>query len=544
MRTATCVKTRSGYRWSFPVTDDDLPAPDATEQAKADLRVYVDPNKYNPNDLGNANMFTDFHRDTVRGLEGTSRWVVWDENSNRFRIRDTDQGLYNDFCAPAVENRLKRAAELERAAARASAGTDDATAINQRANKLETRATATGQLTAMKRYLEIAHTQNAVNRTYFDNDPRLLGVAAGQVLDFRVLVDGDSAAGAIRPASRNDAVLYHAPTQFDPAARSDWVDDYLSKFLPDVEYRRDVFRLLGYCLQRGNPKRLMLFVKGETGSGKSTLLRLFRETIGELGSTVNMSIFRGRAEGPTPEILDAAYQFVTFSSELSGRVKMHGDHVKMITGAGDEIAGRYMYKDFIHKVQPWFTPLIATNAMPSVVDADEALKRRILVLPFDHRLPDADQTDRDFSATDKQHFLRLLVEGRVDVLRGNLRLDRLHPAILTATAEAHADLSFFQSWRSTAVRPVSGAPRHGWAVAIDDAWTHFDREQKDAQLGHDSRIDRTQFNKQIRDAFGKPQSRKRKRVQKLPHSEENSVSKSILLGLEWALPVVAKAFGR
>ncbi|NMM82840.1 hypothetical protein B2J88_00390 [Rhodococcus sp. SRB_17] len=530
-------------RWTFelPAVDGDIVA-EQIQSVRDGFREMVDPNNYSPNDLGNANMFTDYHGDNLRGLQGTSSWVAWDSRQDRYSQRIADQSLYNDFCAPAVERRLRKAAEAERNLARSTGKEDDAKAANNRAKALEVRANATGQLAAMEKYLKIAHTNAAVSRTDFDGNPNLLGVGDGKVLDFARILAGDGWNSALRPATREDMVLYHTPTEFDPDAQTAWVDDYLDKFLPDEAYRREVFRFLGYTLQRGNPARIALFIKGDTGSGKSTLLRLFREAIGDLGGTVNLSVFRSKADGPSPEILSAVYLFVTFSSELSTRTKMHADHVKMITGAGDEVAARDMYQSVVHKVQPWFTPIIATNEMPTITDADEALKRRLLVLPFNRQLRDSEQTDHAITTADRQHFLRLLVEGRLDYLQNGIDLGNLHPDILSATAEGHSDLSFFQSWQSSSVK-VAESPRHGWAVTPADAWTHFDREQRNSGLTHDSRLDRTQFAKRMRDAFGKPQSRKRKLDLKKTHTAANTQGKSIYLTLEWADQLSARLFG-
>ncbi|GAB6920100.1 hypothetical protein JCM9803A_05500 [Rhodococcus erythropolis] len=531
-------------RWTFTLQASNRDSVAEQIQSVRDgYREIVDPNLYSPNDLGNANMFTDYHGDNLRGLRGTSSWVAWDSREGRYSQRIADQSLYNDFCAPAVERRLRKAAEEERNLARSTGKEDDAKAANARAKNLEVRANATGQLAAMEKYLKIAHTNAAVARTDFDGNEKLLGVGGGKVLDFAGLMAGGGWGSALRPATREDMVLYHTPTEFDPNAQSDWVEDYLEKFLPDEAYRREVFRFLGYTLQRGNPARLALFIKGDTGSGKSTLLRLFREAIGDLGGTVNLSVFRSKADGPAPEILSAIYLFVTFSSELSTRAKMHADHVKMITGAGDEVAARDMYQSVVHKVQPWFTPIIATNEMPTIVDADEALKRRLVVLPFDKQLRDSEQSDHTITTADRQHFLRLLVEGRLDYLRNGLDLGNFHPDIRTATTEAHSDLSYFQSWQSTALKRGSETPRHGWAVTPTDAWTHFDREQRESGLTHDNRLDRTQFAKRMRDAFGKPQSRKRKRDSRQTHGAANTQSKSIYLTLEWADRLSAKNFG-
>ena len=75
-----------------------------------------------------------------------------------------------------------------------------------------------------------------------------------------------------------------------------------------------------------------------------------------------------------------------FPVEVGNRNRLHSDVIKRLTG-GDSISARALYSNVVVQQIPMFTPIIATNSMPTIEDGDAALWRRLLVLPFDTSVP-------------------------------------------------------------------------------------------------------------------------------------------------------------
>ena len=70
--------------------------------------------------------------------------------------------------------------------------------------------------------------------------------------------------------------------------------------------------------------------------------------------------------------------------------------LKALTG-GDPIAARFMRQDFFEYI-PQFKLLIAGNHKPSFRNVDEAIRRRVKLVPFTVTIPEA---ERDQRAIDK-----------------------------------------------------------------------------------------------------------------------------------------------
>jgi phage/plasmid-associated DNA primase len=69
-----------------------------------------------------------------------------------------------------------------------------------------------------------------------------------------------------------------------------------------------------------------------------------------------------------------------FSSEASTEWELHADQIKSLTG-GDSISVRDLYgnADDMTNQTPECTPVLATNAVPTIIGADEAIWRRLIV---------------------------------------------------------------------------------------------------------------------------------------------------------------------
>ena len=79
--------------------------------------------------------------------------------------------------------------------------------------------------------------------------------------------------------------------------------------------------------------------------------------------------------------------------------------LKSITG-GDEIAARFMRQDFF-EYQPQFKFLIAGNHKPSLRSIEEAIRRRLHLIPFNVTVPPGDR-DPELAEKLKEEWPRIL----------------------------------------------------------------------------------------------------------------------------------------
>lgn len=174
--------------------------------------------------------------------------------------------------------------------------------------------------------------------------------------------------------------------------------NFLKRVLPSQELRRYVQKLLGYSLLDGNPRRLLIFVKGGTSTGKSVFAETVMAALGSYAGPFNMSLLRdNQDEKPRADIVESLTQRIIFASETSSAWHLHADAIKRMTGM-DTIKARLPHRGEYFERIPAFTPWVRTNEVPQVTAADMALDRRLVVIPFDQTILEAEEDEEAMNA--------------------------------------------------------------------------------------------------------------------------------------------------
>ncbi|MEU4414467.1 bifunctional DNA primase/polymerase [Nocardia salmonicida] len=473
--------------------------------------VAVDAAEYEDNDLGRAELFMAAYDGRVIGLSDSDEFRVW--TAGRW-------ATYNEHQVGKVLWRKGVGGPLREAADRLDGEADELDAagdaeaakdVRRRAVDYRRRAVAAGNRTQIRNGLALARVDPDYARpsSAFDRSA-LLGTGGGVLDPERYAVSGD-VADLVRPARRTDFVSRSIGFEFEPDAHGPYVDKFLALFLPDEVLRADVFRVLGAAaLTVGNPIGKLVVLRGEPSTGKSTALSLLAAALGEYAGTVSSAVFRAPThDNASPELANALDWRLVTLSESSRRDHLHADVVKRLTGGLDQISVRRLYSNDVLTKVPAFAPIMATNAMPTIQDADAAVRKRLLTLPFDVQHLDGPLQGVELTDADRSHFLRELVDGFADWKRRGL--EDLHPSIGAATAEAFADTSPFQKWSAEHL-VTAGDLAAGSRVAGSLAWDHFALWQDTARLRPADRLDRGQFLTAMRDAYGAAVDGKLKRA--------------------------------
>lgn len=190
-----------------------------------------------------------------------------------------------------------------------------------------------------------------------------------------------------------------------------WIN-YLDTFLPDLNVRYAVQRALGYCLFGNNFERKIIFLYGDSSTGKSTITELLLETLGTYGGTVEMSFFKPKELNPIGKKSLGNRVVVNTEASDTGE-KLSADAIKRMTGQ-DKISIEIKYSNEITEGVPAYVPIIATNHAPQLDGIDNALRKRVLVYPFNHQI--AEEKDlvhrfNEIKAQCPEAFLAWLVDG-------------------------------------------------------------------------------------------------------------------------------------
>jgi putative DNA primase/helicase len=191
---------------------------------------------------------------------------------------------------------------------------------------------------------------------------------------------------------------------------------------------------VGYALTGETREKVLFFLLGPTDSGKTTFLEVIRMLMGDYARTTDAQTFIFGKYGARQIRNDIARlqgaRFVS-ASEAAGGGKLDEPLVKQLTGR-DTVMARFLYKEFEEFV-PEFKVFLAANRMPRMTGYDEALWNRIVILPFDVRIP-KDLQDRNLIHRLREELPGILawaVQGCLEYQREGLKA----PSDVRKTAE-------------------------------------------------------------------------------------------------------------
>lgn len=311
---------------------------------------------------GNADRFMHLFGRDVLWCEQRGCWLVWDGTCWR-----TD----------AMRRVAELAEQTMQALGAAARGDEDA-------QKWAVRCTKTAA--PAREMLEVVKHRAPVAMDALDADGWRLGVANGVI---------DLCSGALRPHDRADRITLLSPVQYDPAATCPRWDAFLYEIMAGDEAMVSALqRLAGYCLTGDISVQMLPIFHGPGGNGKNVLLDTLMGILGPHAAEAPdglLTVRRGGDEHPT-EIADLLGKRLVVASETDEGRKMRIGLVKKLTG-NKYLKGRYMRQDYFQFVRTHKTILV-TNNRPIVTETSNAIWRRLRLIPFDVKIPEARQDKR------------------------------------------------------------------------------------------------------------------------------------------------------
>lgn len=224
--------------------------------------------------------------------------------------------------------------------------------------------------------LELAQVDERVVVTAdrLDAHPHLLSVANGTV---------DLRNGTLRPAARDDLLTLGTRARLDPDATCPRWERFLREvFAEDEELIAGVQRAVGYILTGHTIEHALVVLYGDGANGKSVFVGVLEQLLGDLAMTAAFDTFlegqRGSVDYDLARLRGA--RLVVAQESARGR-RLAENVVKQVTG-GDTITARHPYgRPFSYR--PAFTAILVTNHRPRADATDEAIWRRLRLIPFE-----------------------------------------------------------------------------------------------------------------------------------------------------------------
>jgi len=366
-------------------------------------------------DVGNARRFARANRGEILYCHTWNCWMVWD--GVVWHADQTGEAMRR--AKDVVRNMYREAGELPEGPARA---------------QLAKHATSSERSSRLEAMIKLARSEESIPvlPDEFDADSWVLNLENG-VLDLST--------GELREHDPANLCMKQAPIRFSSEATCPRWDSFLREiFDSNDELISFIGRAVGYFLTGSTKEQKLFFLYGRGANGKTTFVEVVRALLGTYAvATDSSSITRRGRRGVRNDVARLNGARLATAQETDFDEPLDEPLVKQLTG-GDTITARFLYSEAFD-FKPRFKLLLAGNHKPVIRGTDDAIWRRIVLIPFEVTIPEKEQ-DRDLLRKllrELPGILAWAVRGCLDWRSRGLLIPR---SVLNATAEYRTESDF------------------------------------------------------------------------------------------------------
>ena len=178
----------------------------------------------------------------------------------------------------------------------------------------------------------------------------------------------------------------------------------------NMELKRYLQRLAGYAATGSTKEHVLAFAHGSGGNGKGTFLGAVGAILGDYATVAAADVFlASNQQRHSTELAALMGARLVHAQEIDPSRKWDEAKVKSLTG-GDKISARFMRQDNFEFL-PQFTLIIAGNTKPEIANVDDAMRRRMHLIPFETKPVRKDVDLPDKLKEEYPAILAWIVEG-------------------------------------------------------------------------------------------------------------------------------------
>ncbi|AET73344.1 primase [Emiliania huxleyi virus PS401] len=244
----------------------------------------------------------------------------------------------------------------------------------------------------------------------------------------------------ILPHARRQLQTKIVPHEVDRTKTAPLFEKFLAEVQPDIEMRAFLQRWFGLSMTAVPIQRLVFFY-GTGRNGKSVLVDTMARIVGDYAASARIESLTGsnrRGGGDaTPDLIPLIGARLVRTSEPDQGERLQEALIKELTG-GEPINVRALHSDFV-EIRPVFKLTMSGNHKPDIRGGDDGIWGRLLLVPWDVRIPD-DRQDQNLVEKlmgEAPGILNWMIEGLLDYLEGGLR----PPAVVTEATQEYREES-------------------------------------------------------------------------------------------------------
>jgi putative DNA primase/helicase len=225
---------------------------------------------------------------------------------------------------------------------------------------------------------------------------------------------------------------------YDPSMQTPKWDGFLrTTFDGDEAMIGYVRRLAGLSAIGEVTEHVLPFLYGAGQNGKTVFLETLQAVLGDYAIEAPHGFLNAGRDKHETELANLQGRRLVVASEVNENTKFDEAKMKTLTG-GDRITARLMRQDYF-TFQPTHTLWLMGNNQPKVTTGEHSFWRRLRLIPFAHRVSDAEKIEglhQQLVTEEGPGILAWIVRGALDVQEHGLG----EPAtVVTATAEYAAE---------------------------------------------------------------------------------------------------------
>ena len=335
-------------------------------EASANKIIQQELLSFQDTDAGNAEAFELLYEPQFRFNHTSGKWMVWNW---RYWQEDKD-GAANRAALLTVRLRFSAAMTI----------------TNHEEMERRTKwAKACEAVFRLEALLKSARTIRSLATTteQYDQHPFLFTVANG-TLDLRT--------GTLQPSQPQHLITRASDVQFDASAKAPRWHQFLNQiFGGDADLIEYLQRIIGYSLTADTREQCFFVFYGEGSNGKSTLVVTVCNLFGTHSETAEFSTLLAHHNVGSPRNDLARLHAARFvkASEGEQEAKLAESFIKEVTGE-DVVAARFLFKEFF-TFTPQFKLCLLTNHKPKIQGTDDAIWRRVRLIPFKQQFEGANK---------------------------------------------------------------------------------------------------------------------------------------------------------
>lgn len=311
-------------------------------------------------DLGNARRIEHLFGKDLRFCEILDTWFTW--NGEQWRpdeineVRTLAHEISNILIMEATHMQDK----------------DKQAKIIKHALSSQSHSRITGMIEEAKALLPIVPQD-------MDKDLHLFNCGGG-IIDLRT--------GRASEHRREDLITRIAPVIYDPTATCPiWIKFLNEIMLGNISMIRFLQKMVGYALTGYTSEQCIFVLHGTGCNGKSTFVSTLKHLFGNYAVQTSPETFMVKREQGIPSDLARlkSVRLVVAAETDQGR-RLSESLIKQISG-GDAINARELFGkwfEFVPAMKFW----LVTNHKPVIRGTDQAIWRRIRLIPFNYTVPE------------------------------------------------------------------------------------------------------------------------------------------------------------